>query len=129
MPGYRITLKPEWQTHVPPNTLIVERDITRPLKPPHTGERLEDAVPVCSKCRVQHFHKTYHLQLRAGTVIVSETIWQNLQQMTPQRWELVNVVEDPPAQTIEPGKEPQLVEKVPQPITRTLLGNGYDARN
>jgi hypothetical protein len=103
--------------------MIVVRDITRPLPKPKYGERLEDVQPFCSICKIQHFHKVYHLQLRAGSVIVSETIWEKLQQMVETAgFDFMNYVEDPPAQGINPGKETKLIEKYPindtTPISR-----------
>jgi hypothetical protein len=110
MPGVR--LRPAPDRTVPDNALIVVRDISRPFPQPTNGQTLEQVQAVCSQCGVQHFHKTYHLQLRAGSVIVSETIWAKLQAMPDNGgFVLVNYVEAPPAQSITPGKEAELIEK------------------
>ena len=97
-----VRIRPQPSRYVPDDALIVIRDMARPFDPVNKyGERLEDVQPVCSKCGVQHFHKTYHLQLRAGTVIVSEAVWHTLQRMVNDAgFEFVNYVEEPPAQGI-----------------------------
>jgi hypothetical protein len=71
--------------------LFVVRDVTRPLPPPWSA---------CGTCGVAHGCKTYHLQLDGdGTVIVSTTIWANLQRLHDRGgFEQVNVVATPPAQ-------------------------------
>lgn len=103
MPGVRIRPK---DRHVPVSSMCVVRDIARPFPPPADGRRLADVQPKCSICGVQHFHKTYHLQLDGdGTAIVSPTIWQHLEGMVDSAgFELVNYVADPPAQTIALGE-------------------------
>lgn len=136
MPGYRI--RPT--TPVPDGALIVVRDITRPLpaptKPHRKGGRiptLEEVQPVCSHCGVQHFHKCYHIQLRAGSAIVSPTIWGNLQKLVDcGGFEFVNTVDDPPAQALTINSDGRgavdLVEKVPQPLNAELLKNGHRSK-
>ena len=110
MPGVRIRPLPD--RVVPDNSLIVLRDLAQPLPPDKRGARLEDIVPVCSKCGVQHFHQTWHLQLRDGTTIVSAAVWANMQRMHEDGgFEFVNEVPDPPAQTMQPGQETLLIEK------------------
>ena len=123
MPGVRIRPLPDRQ--VPDNSLIVLRDMAKPLPPDKRGARLEDIVSVCSKCGVQHFHQTWHLQLRAGTVIVSPKVWANMQLMHENGgFEFVNEVPDPPAQTMQPGRETELVEKFITDISPALAGKG-----
>ena len=102
---------------VPDNAMIVLQDLSRPFAPPTTGEPIEDILPRCPTCGVQHFHKVYHLQLVAGTVIVSPTIWAKFQKMPDNGgfvW--VNDVEAPPAQGISPGKAPEIISKHEVPI-------------
>jgi hypothetical protein len=73
--------------------LFIVRDVTRPLPAdPHR--------PACRLCGHPHTCKTYHLQLDAdGTVIVSTTIWENMQRLYDHGgFEPVNVVAEPPAQ-------------------------------
>lgn len=112
MPGVRI--RPQPDRVVPDDSMIVVRDLSRPKKRPHTGERLEDVLPVCSVCGVQHFHVTFHLQLRAGSIIVTESLWAKLQAMDDHAgFEYVNHVQDPPAQGMQPGVETTLIEKYP----------------
>lgn len=98
MAGVRIQPRPD--RYVPDNALIVVRDITRPFREPKVG-RLQDVQPVCRLCGVQHFEKTYHIQLQGGTAIVSTTIWEKMQRLVEYGgFEKVNVVEKPPAQNI-----------------------------
>lgn len=103
--------------------MIVLRDVARPI--PNVQRA---PWPGCSICMFgespfnapvghQGF-KAYHLQLRAGTVIVSTTIWENLQRMPDcGGFEYVNHVAEPPAQRIRPGHEVELVEKFVIPIS------------
>lgn len=110
MPGVRIT--PNDDRKVPDNSIIVLSDISRPFKKPKHGEKLEDIKSVCGTCGVKHLVKTYHLQLRGGSVIVSETIWAKFQTMPDNGgFKYLNHVENPPAQGIGPGTEPVLIEK------------------
>jgi hypothetical protein len=97
-----VRIQPQPGRNVPDNAMVVIRDLTRPFDAVNRyGERLVDVQPVCSKCGVQHFHKTFHLQLRAGSVIVSEAVWDTLQRMVDDAgFEFVNYVEEPPAQGI-----------------------------
>lgn len=76
-----------------------------------------DCQPICPTCRVQHFAKTYHLQLRAGSVIVSIGVWDALRGLAENPFEVANTVEKPPVQGITPGQEVQLIEKFVMPIT------------
>ena len=99
MPGIRIQPRPD--RAAPDNALIVVRDKTRPFPQPRDGQRLEKVQPVCRLCGVQHFEKTYHIQLQDGAAIVSTTIWDRLQTLVDcGGFEKVNVVEKPPSQTI-----------------------------
>jgi hypothetical protein len=117
--GVRIRPRPElgW----PDGALIVVVDHARPFPEPTTGHRLVDVQPVCPRCGVQHFAKNYHLQLRAGTVIVSHEIWSNLQRIPDNPFEYANTVGEPPGQAINPNaREPvQLIEKYSMPIITT----------
>lgn len=123
-----VRLRPKPGRPVPDNALIVLRDLAQPLSPPKYGERLEDVVPVCSKCGIQHMHQTWHLQLRRGTVIVSEKVWENIQRLFDDGgFEVVNHVAEPPAQGMFPGqdKEPELIEKfVVTDIASVKAGKG-----
>jgi hypothetical protein len=108
---------------VPDNSLIVVVDKTRPYW--SRDQRIEDVQPICSKCGIQHFHKTTHLQLRAGSVIVSEAVWANMQLLIDDGgFEFVNPVPDPPAQGMTPGEETQLFEKYVSEITSARAGKG-----
>ena len=110
MPGIRI--RPADDRKVPDNSMIVIRDQNRPFHPPKDGRSLESVQAVCSICGVQHFCKTYHLQLRAGSVIVSTTVWAKMQAMPDNGgFIFVNVVGEPPAQGIGPGAPVGLIEK------------------
>ncbi|MBM4407827.1 MAG: hypothetical protein FJ038_04305 [Chloroflexi bacterium] len=119
--GIRIQPRPELQ--FPDNGMIVVIDHRRPFPPPADGQALEVVQPICSICGVQHFAKNYHVQLRDGTAIVSETVWEVFQSLvTPggegdNPFEMVNVVADPPTQQIAPGREIQLIEKFAMPIS------------
>ena len=123
MPGVRIRPKPD--RIVPDNSLIVLQDKTRPIPKPKYGERLEDVRAVCSKCGIQHFYKTLHLQLRAGSVIVSEAVWAKMQMLADDGgFEYVNHVAAPPAQGMTPGQETKLFEKFITDITPVMAGKG-----
>ena len=112
MAGVRI--RPQPDRVVPDNSMIVIRDKSRPKKPPHTGEALVDVLPVCSICGVQHFEVTFHLQLRDGSIIVTESLWAKLQAMIDHAgFEYMNHVDEPPAQGMQPGVETKLIEKYP----------------
>ena len=118
---------------VPPNAIIVLRDVSRPIPGwdandrNRYGERFIDVAPTCATCGQQHRFKTYHFQLRAGTVIVSTEIWGWLQRMPDNGgFEYVNHVADPPTQGIQPGREGWEIvqhEKVTVPIF--LANNGH----
>jgi len=123
MPGVR--LRPQADRVVPDSALIVLIDRARPIPVPKDGQRLEDVRAVCSKCGVQHLHKALHLQLRAGSVIVSEAVWAKMQMMPDDGgFEYVNHVESPPAQGLTPGQETRLYEKVIQEISTASAGKG-----
>jgi hypothetical protein len=76
--------------------MFLIRDVSRPI-PVHPYS------PVCRICHIQHECKTYHLQLDAdGTVMVSTTIWENMLKLFDHGgFEQVNVVAEPPDQTME----------------------------
>lgn len=122
---YGVRIRPQADRVVPVNGMIVLRDLNRPRPQPKYGERLEDVQPFCSKCGIQHFYKTLHLQLRAGTTIVSDAVWQYMQTMPDDGgFEFVNIVYEPPAQTMIPGQETQLIEKYVTDIGPVLAGLG-----
>lgn len=120
--GIRIEPRPGVDIH--PDGMIVVVDHARPYPPPADGTPLEDVLPLCPVCRVQHFSKAYHIQLRAGTAIVSTEIWGQLQLLrTPSGdpdnpFVFVNAVTDPPTQSIDPwsNRPPELLEKFVMPI-------------
>ena len=74
------------------NTMFVVTDIARPYGEPFA----------CLKCNTIHTHKTYHLQIDdAGSVVVSQGIWEQIQRLPNQGgFELANVVKDPPNQKL-----------------------------
>ena len=92
--GIRITPQPG-RLLESANRLIILRDRARPIA-------LTPNSPVCHICGTPHDCKTYHFQLDSdGTIIVSATIWENLQSMYDHGgFEKVNVVPEPPDQTI-----------------------------
>lgn len=118
--GIRIQPRPElgW----PGDARVCVTDHARPLKEPKYGERLEDVVPACQFCGKQHFAKTYRLQLRAGSVIVSTTVWEKLQALADNPFVYANPVARPPAQHLVPtsdgsaGFRTELVERFVPPI-------------
>ena len=123
MPGVRI--RPQADRVVPDNSLIVLKDMNRPFPAPKDGQRLEDVRAVCSKCGIQHLHKTLHLQLQAGSTIVSEAIWIKMQGMVDDGgFEYVNHVAEPPAQGMTPGQETKMFGKVIQDIATVSTGEG-----
>jgi hypothetical protein len=109
----------------PDGALIVVTDHARPFAPPRSGRSLEDVLPICTTCGVQHFAKTYHIQLRAGSAIVSTGVWASLQALSDNPFELVNTVADPPAQGIVPNshKPVELIEKFVMPILTSRSSN------
>ncbi len=109
-----IRIRPQPDRVVPDNAMIVIRDISRPFK------EISDKAP-CGICKIPHYHKTYHLQLRAGSVIVSPTVWRKLQNLVDDGgMEYVNPVAEPPAQGIaieqNGAGEVTLIEKYVPPI-------------
>ena len=99
MSGIRI--RPQADRYVPDSAIVVIVDKTRPIPLPRDGRPLSDLIDPCATCGYLHEHKTYHLQLRAGSVIVSDTIWGRLQGLIDcGGFEFVNVVENPPAQAL-----------------------------
>lgn len=110
MPGVRIRPLPD--RPVPDDSMIVLIDKHRPY--PKVNKYGERRTTVCSICKIQHLFKAYHLQLRAGSVIISETIWAKFQTMPDNGgFEYMNHVEYPPTQTLTPGSETRLIEKYP----------------
>jgi hypothetical protein len=123
--GIRLRCRPE--LGFPDGAMIVVTDHARPLPPPRSGRALEDVIETCRTCGVQHFAKTYHLQLRAGSVIVSSGVWEALQRLADHPFQFVNTVGAPPAQGIVPWSEKpvSLIEKFVMPIsTGALNGHG-----
>ena len=125
MDGIRI--RPQADRVAPDNAMVVIVDKTRPLPLPRNGRPLSDVKPVCGTCGVLHTYKTYHLQLRAGSVIVSPTIWGRLQGLVDNGgMEYVNPVAEPPTQRLDIGGNGQgaitLLEKFVTPIPEPAQG-------
>lgn len=116
-----LRIRPRAELGFPDGALVVVTDHARPFPPPRDGTHLEDVQPRCSFCGVQHFAKSYHLQLRAGSVIVSTEVWANLQGLADNPFEMVNVVAEPPAQGLYPNTDRpvELIEKYAMPILTT----------
>ena len=119
MSGIRIRPRPD--RPVPDNAIIVVVLKHRPLKQPKDGRPLTQVKPACETCGYIHEHKTYHLELRAGSVIVSPTIWGQLQNCVDDGgFEYMNHVDDPPTQKLAIGENGRgdvvLLEKFVPPI-------------
>jgi len=119
MPGIRI--RPQADRNAPDNAIVVVVDNSRPIPAPKNGKPLEQVKPVCGTCGVLHRFKTYHFQLRAGSVIVSPVIWRYLLAMVDDGgFEYMNTVQDPPTQQLNVGPagmgEVILLEKYVAPI-------------
>lgn len=101
--------------------MVAVTDHARPYPAPKDGRKLEDVQAVCAICGVQHFAKTYHIQLRAGSAIVSDSVWRALEGLADNPFVLMNTVSEPPAQSIAPNNKAgaELIEKFPMPITTT----------
>ena len=125
LPGIRI--RPHKDRYVPDNALVVVVDKLRPLKQPKDGRPLTQVKAKCEHCGYVHEHKAYHLQLRAGSIIVSPIIWTRLQGLVDDGgFEKVNTVERPPTQKISmdmdgPG-DVVLLEKYVSPIVEPVQG-------
>jgi hypothetical protein len=113
-----VRIRPRSELGFPDGALVVVTDHARPFPPPRSGRRLEDVQPTCASCGVQHFAKTYHLQLRAGSVIVSTGVWDALRHLAENPFELVNTVAEPPGQLIQPwaDRPVELIEKFVMPV-------------
>jgi len=116
-----IRIRPRAELGFPDGALVVVTDHARPFPPPADGTPLEVVQPVCHLCGIQHFAKVYHLQLRAGSVIVSAEVWANLRGLAENPFELMNVVAEPPAQGLYPNTDrpAELIEKYAMPILTT----------
>jgi len=119
MPGIRIRPQPDRRT--PDNAIVVVVDNSRPIPAPKNGKPLHEVKAVCGTCGVLHRFKTYHFQLRAGSVIVSPVIWGYLTAMVDDGgFEFMNTVSDPPAQQLNIGPDGMgeviLLEKYVTPI-------------
>ena len=119
MSGIRI--RPQADRHVPDNAIVVIVDKDRPTPLPKDGRPLSAVKETCQTCGILHEHKAYHLQLRAGSIIVSDTIWRRLQGLIDDGgFEFVNVVENPPAQGLSINTDGPssviLIEKYVMPI-------------
>lgn len=120
-----IRIRPRDGLTINPDGMIVVVDHARPFPPPADGTPLVDVQPLCPICRVQHFAKTYHIQLRAGSAIVSQEIWQQFEMLRTPSGEpdnpfvFENTVAEPPAQLIDPWstRPPEILEKFVMPIT------------
>ncbi len=117
--GIRIQARPD--LNWPGDANVCVTDHTRPYPPPRDGTPLEQVQPICRSCGKQHFAKTYLIQLRAGSAIVSTTVWGNLQRLADNPFVYVNPVPNPPGQLITPnghgGFNVDLIEKFVMPIT------------
>ena len=125
LPGIRIRPKPD--RRVPDNAVIVVRIMDRPLPLPKNGRPLTQVKPSCDMCGYVHEHKTYHLQLRAGSVIVSPVIWARLQGLVDDGgFEQMNTVADPPTQRLDISMDGPsdvvLLEKYVTPIAEPAQG-------
>jgi hypothetical protein len=116
-----IRIRPRAELGWPDGALVVVVDHNRPTPPPTDGTPIEKVKPVCSLCQVQHFAKAYHIQLRAGSAIVSTGVWESLQRIADNPFEYANPVPAPPGQIISPNTNTpiRLVEKFVMPITTT----------
>lgn len=117
--GIRIQPRPDlgW----PDDANVCVTDHSRPLRPPTNGQSLADLIDPCRSCGQRHFAKTYHIQLRAGSTIVSTTVWDRLQRLDDNPFVYANPVPEPPGQIIRPdmtgkGHRVELVEKFQMPI-------------
>jgi len=118
--GVRIQPRPglNW----PGDASVCVTDHSRPYPQPRDGSRLEDVQPVCPLCGHQHFAKTYRIQMRRGSAIVSATVWENLQRLDDNPFVYANPVPAPPGQIIRPStrggvQHVEWVEKFVMPIT------------
>lgn len=111
--GIRISPIHPW----PDSAMVVVTDHARPFTPVD-GRHLTDTQPVCSVCGTQHFAKTHHIQLQAGSAIVSAGVWDDLCRLPDNPFLALNPVAEPPTTLIFPGQEraPQIVQKYAQPI-------------
>ena len=58
----------------------------------------------CPSCHLTHVFKTYHIALDSfGFSIISTEIWEKLQHIPSQPFQLSNEVAKPPPQIIQPG--------------------------
>ena len=93
---------------------------SRPHPAPRDGSRLEDVQPICANCGRQHLAKTYLIRCRAGSSIVSTTVWEQLQSLDDNPFIYANPVPHPPGQILTPnssgGFDHDLVEKFQMPI-------------
>jgi hypothetical protein len=119
-----IRIRPREGIVWPDSAMIAVTDHARPIPPPADGSPIERWIDVCALCRHsgggenRHFAKTYHIQLRAGTAIVSTEVWANLQRLADNPFEKVNIVTAPPAQGVAPwtNRPVELIEKFVMPI-------------
>ena len=122
-----IRIRPQADRRTPDNAIVVVVDKSRPLPQPKNGRPLSQVKAPCDMCGYTHEHKAYHLQLRAGSVIVSPTIWARLQGLVDcGGFEQMNTVAEPPTQQIAmsmdgPG-DVVLLEKYVSPIIEPVQG-------
>lgn len=104
----------------PGDANVCVTDHSRPYPQPN-GARLEDVQPVCNSCGKQHFAKTYLIRMRAGSAIVSTTVWERLRNLDDNPFEYANPVAEPPGQIITPnssgGFYHDLIEKFVMPLS------------
>lgn len=117
-----IRIQPRADLNWPSDANVCVTDHARPTPQPKDGTRLEDIKPKCAWCGRQHFAKTYLIRLRAGSAIVSTTVWDRLQHLDDNPFVYANPVPNPPGQIIRPDMTGQgrhnvdLVEKFQMPI-------------
>ena len=115
-----IRIVPRSDLNWPGDATVCVTDHSRPTPQPRDGSRLEDIKPHCHACGKQHFAKTYLIRLRAGSAIVSTTVWERLQALDDNPFVYANPVPNPPGQLIVAdgggGIRTELIEKFQMPI-------------
>lgn len=116
-----IRIVPRADLNWPGDANVCITNHSRPHPPPRDGQRLEDVQPICTNCGLQHFAKTYLIRCRAGSAIVSTTVWAELCKLDDNPFVFANPVVEPPGQILIPnrdgGFDHDLVEKFVMPLT------------
>ena len=113
--GIRIVPRPDlgW----PGDAVVCVTDHARPLPAPRDGTPLEKLVEPCRSCGQRHFAKTYRVDVRRGSAIVSTTVWERLRNLADNPFVYANPVAKPPGQIITPyntnGVRHEWVERHP----------------